>query len=118
MWCYRRHHLREGWHFYQYRAQGAEGRKAVEPVSGSLPDWKITARLPDIWVVGASIISIVRVMDEIASLTRVTGASHSSGWERVVCSGRPSLDHPGTPILHTSIYQGEGQIDSIMYRPS
>ncbi len=96
-------------------------RKAVEPVRGSLPDWKITCEIAKhMCGKGFDYKHPSEIMNEIASLTPSYGGI---SFERLERGGLQwpctSSDHPGTPVLHTKQFtRGRGKLIPIAYRPS
>ena len=96
-------------------------RKAIEPVSGALADWEITCRIAmQMGGKGFDYGHPSQIMDEIASLAPCFGGI---SYERLENGGLqwpcPTLDHPGTPILHTKQFaRGKGKLTPLKYRPS
>ena len=96
-------------------------RKAVEPVSGSLPDWLITCKLAQkMGAGGFAYTHPSEIMDEISRLTPSYGGI---SYERLEQCGSlqwpcPTPEHPGTPILHTQKFpRGRGKFMPLTYRP-
>jgi formate dehydrogenase alpha subunit len=95
-------------------------RKAIEPVSGSLADWKITCEIARcMGGKGFDYEHPTQIMDEIAVLAPCFGGI---SYERLEKGGLqwpcPTLDHPGTPILHTKQFaRGKGKLTPLKYRP-
>ncbi len=108
--------------------------KAIEPIGEARPDWQITADLAkrilalggrdlreDAPLKGWDYASTTDIMREINQVTpSYTGITH----ERLERGERlqwpvPSLDHPGTPILHTKAFtRGKGMFMAIDYVPA
>jgi formate dehydrogenase alpha subunit len=96
-------------------------RKAVEPAGDSRPDWLITCQLAQrMGSSGFDFNSPAQIMDEIASLTPSYGGI---SYQRLEEGGLqwpcPTLEHPGTPILHTQQFtRGKGRFIPLEYKPS
>jgi formate dehydrogenase alpha subunit len=96
------------------------GRAAIKPVGNSLPDWSIICRVAN--KMGASDFNYLhpsQIMDEIASLTPSYGGIT---YERLETCGLqwpcPTIDHPGTPILHMTRFAcGLGKFTPLEYKP-
>lgn len=94
-------------------------RKAVEPLEGTLPDWKILCELGSRLGLSMDYASPKEIWDEMASLSPMfAGVSYErleSGGIQWPC---PSADHPGTPFLHQGRFtRGRGLFSVIDYRP-
>lgn len=94
-------------------------RKAVEPLPGTLPDWKIFCELGSRLGLSMDYASPKEVFAEMASLSPMyAGISYErleSGGIQWPC---PSADHPGTPFLHQGRFtRGRGLFSVIDYRP-
>ncbi len=95
-------------------------RKAVEPPGEAREDSWIIAQLAARLGFDMGDVSAAAVMEEIASLTpSYAGISYrrleESGGLQWPC---PSLDHPGTPILHVERFtRGKGKFSPVEYRP-
>jgi formate dehydrogenase alpha subunit len=95
-------------------------RKAVNPVGNSKPDWSIICSLAG--AMGSSDFNYLnpsQIMDEIASLTPSYGGIT---YERLETCGLqwpcPTVDHPGTPILHMTRFAcGLGKFSPLAYKP-
>ncbi len=95
-------------------------RKAVNAPGDALGDWEIIALLSEKMGYSMEYKNSREIMDEIASLTPSYGGVN---YERLEDGGLvwpcPSLDHPGTPILHKEQFTcGKGIFHDIEYRPS
>ncbi len=94
-------------------------RKAVEPLEGTLPDWKILCELGSRLGLSMNYDSPKEIWDELASLSPIfSGITY----ERIEGEGIqwpcPSLDHPGTLFLHEGRFsRGRGLFHIIDYRP-
>jgi formate dehydrogenase major subunit/formate dehydrogenase alpha subunit len=97
------------------------GRKAIEPVGDSRPDWWITCQIGQrMGSGGFDFKGPSQIMDEIARLTpSYGGITHrrlEKGGLQWPC---PTAEHPGTPILHTQMFtRGKGQFMPLEYKPS
>jgi len=95
-------------------------RKAIDPVGNSKPDWWIICRLGQkIGAKGFDFDDPAKIMEEIARLTPIYGGI---SYERLEKGGLqwpcPTLEHPGTPILHTETFtRGKGQFMPLKYEP-
>jgi formate dehydrogenase alpha subunit len=96
-------------------------RKAIEPVGQSMPDWWITCQIAQrMGGRGFDFKQPSQIMEEISKLTPSYGGITYDRLE----NGRiqwpcPTLDHPGTPILHTEKFaRGKGKFMPLEYRPS
>jgi predicted molibdopterin-dependent oxidoreductase YjgC len=95
-------------------------REAVKPVGNSQPDWTIICRVAK--KMGAPNFNYLdpsQIMDEIASLTPSYGGIT---YERLETCGLqwpcPTIDHPGTPILHMTRFScGLGKFTPLEYKP-
>jgi formate dehydrogenase alpha subunit len=96
-------------------------RQAIKPVGNSRPDWWITAQVGQrMGGEGFDFAGPTQIMDEIASLTPSYGgisyARLEDGGLQWPC---PTVEHPGTPILHTQKFtRGKGKFVAPEYRPS
>ncbi|MBI2829904.1 MAG: formate dehydrogenase subunit alpha [Chloroflexi bacterium] len=96
-------------------------RQALAPVGNSKADWWITceiARRMD--AKGFDFTDPVQIMDEIARVTPSYGGISFARLEKESphwpC---PTLEHPGTPVLHTQQFtRGKGRFIPLAYRPS
>ena len=96
-------------------------RKAIEPVGNSRPDWWITCQIArKMGGKGFDFNYPSEIMDEIARLAPSYGGISFSRLEKESLQWPcPTPEHPGTPILHTSIFsRGKGQFIPLQYRPS
>jgi formate dehydrogenase alpha subunit len=95
-------------------------RKAIEPPGDSRPDWWITCQIARrMGAKGFDFGSPAEIMEEI---TRLTPSYGGITYERIEECGLqwpcPTLEHPGTPILHTEIFsRGKGHFVPLEYRP-
>ncbi len=95
-------------------------RQAVEPVGDSRPDWLITCRLAQrMGARGFDFDHPSQIMDEIARLTPSYGGI---SYQRLEAGGLqwpcPTVEHPGTPILHTRKFtRGRGRFIPVEYKP-
>jgi len=95
------------------------GRKAVEPVGQSRPDWAILADLATRMGLPMSYDSAEDVFEEIRTLTpSYAGVTY----ERIEKEGLqwpcPNVDHPGTRFLHRDRFtRGKGMFHAIDYIP-
>ncbi|PPD58771.1 formate dehydrogenase subunit alpha [Dehalogenimonas etheniformans] len=95
-------------------------RKAINPVGYSKPDWWITAQLGKrLCGKGFDFSNSTQIFEEIRSLTpSYAGITY----ERVQNNGMqwpcPSINHPGTPILHVEAFtRGKGVFKAVKYLP-
>jgi len=95
-------------------------RKAIEPVGDSRPDWWITCQIAHhMGAHGFDFDHPSQIMDEIAEVTPSYGGINYRRLEveslQWPC---PTEDHPGTAILHTSLFsRGRGHFVPLEYRP-
>jgi formate dehydrogenase alpha subunit len=95
-------------------------RKAIEPIGDCRPDWQITCQLGQRMNGGGfDFEHPSQIMDEIASLTPSYGGIN---YQRLEDGGLqwpcPTLEHPGTPILHTQQFtRGKGRFIPLEYKP-
>ena len=95
-------------------------RKAIEPVGNSKPDWWIICQLAKrLGAEGFDFDHPSQIMDEVASLTPSYGGVT---YQRLEGCGLqwpcPTLDHPGTPILHVDGFvRGLGRFTPLEYKP-
>ena len=95
-------------------------RKAIEPVGDSKPDWWITCQIAQrMSAKGFEFETPSQIMDEIANLTPSYGGI---SYNRLEDGGLqwpcPTLEHPGTPILHTERFaRGKGHFVPLEYKP-
>lgn len=97
-------------------------RKAVEPLGDSKPDWWITCQIARrMGGQGFEFTHPSQITDEIASVTPSYGGIT---YNRLIKEGSlqwpcPTLEHPGTAILHTQQFtRGKGRFIPLEYRPS
>ncbi|APG23650.1 formate dehydrogenase [Syntrophotalea acetylenica] len=94
-------------------------RKAIEPIADTKPDWKILCEVSNRMGYPMQYTHPTQIFNEIASLTPSYGGIN---YERIDVTGLqwpcPTLDHPGTPILHTqSFSRGKGLFKAIDHTP-
>jgi formate dehydrogenase alpha subunit len=96
-------------------------RKAIPPVGQSKADWEIVCEIAKrMGKHGFDYTHPSQIMEEIARLTPSYGGI---SYERLEKGGIqwpcPTPDHPGTPILHTLIFnRGKGKFMPLAYQPS
>ena len=96
-------------------------RKAIEPVGDSKPDWWIACQIARrIGAKGFDFENPSQIMNEIADVTPSYGGISfnrlDTGSLQWPC---PTEDHPGTTILHTSLFsRGKGHFVPLAYKPS
>ncbi len=97
-------------------------RKVIEPVGNSRPDWLVVCQIArKMGSKGFDFQYPSQIMDEIA---RVTPSYGGVSFPRLdTCSLQwpcPTLEHPGTPVLHTKAFttkSGKGRFIPLTYRP-
>jgi len=94
-------------------------RKAIEPIGDSRPDWWIICEIAKRMGYPMDYVNPEAIFDEMASLTPSYGGIN---YERIEHIGLqwpcPTLDHPGTPILHTTGFtRGKGLFKAIEHTP-
>jgi formate dehydrogenase alpha subunit len=95
-------------------------RKVFEPVGQSKADWEIVCMLArKMGKKGFDYSSASEIMDEIVCLTpSYAGISYERLDQGGIQWPCPTLEHPGTPILHTMQFtRGRGQFMPVTYRP-
>ena len=96
-------------------------RKAIEPVGDSKPDWWIACQIARrIGAKGFDFENPSQIMNEIADVTPSYGGISfnrlDTGSLQWPC---PTEEHPGTTILHTSLFsRGKGHFVPLVYKPS
>jgi formate dehydrogenase alpha subunit len=96
------------------------GRKAIEPLGDSRPDWEIICLLArEMGAAGFDFSSPEEVFEEIR---KVTPSYAGITYRRLGSQGLqwpcPSEDHPGTPVLHmVSFPIGKGRFTPLSFRP-
>jgi predicted molibdopterin-dependent oxidoreductase YjgC len=95
-------------------------RKAIEPVGSARQDWQIISELSTQMGYPMQYNSPAAIMEEIASLTPSYGGIR---YERLEGLGLqwpcPSVDHPGTPLLHKDKFtRGKGKFHVTPYVPA
>jgi len=96
-------------------------RKAIEPIGNSKPDWWITCQIArKMGSKGFDFEHPSQIMDEINRLTpSYGGISYSRLEEGGLQWPCPTLEHPGTPILHTEQFtRGKGRFIPLEYKPA
>jgi len=94
-------------------------RKAIEPIGDSRPDWWIICEIGKRMGYPMDYANPEQIFNEMASLTPSYGGIN---YERIEHTGLqwpcPTLDHPGTPILHTKAFsRGKGLFKAIEHTP-
>ena len=95
-------------------------RKAIEPIGEAKPDWWITCKIAQrMEAKGFDFEEPSQIMEEIRTLTPsyagITYERLESGGIQWPC---PTVDHPGTPILHTEKFaRGKGKFIPLEYKP-
>jgi formate dehydrogenase alpha subunit len=94
-------------------------RKAVEPLQGTLPDWRILCELGSRLGLSMDYASPEEIFSDMASLSPIFAGIT---YDRLELGGLqwpcPTLDHPGTPFLHQGKFtRGRGLFHTIDYRP-
>jgi len=95
-------------------------RKAIEPPGDSHPDWWITCQIARrMGARGFEFKSATEIMDEITDLTPSYGGINYDRLETESLQWPcPTLEHPGTRILHTEIFsRGKGHFVPLEYKP-
>jgi len=95
-------------------------RKAMEPLSGSKPDWWIIRQIAQrMGGKGFDYEDPEQIMAEIAALApSYGGISYARLEEDSLQWPCPTPEHPGTPILHTAQFtRGKGHFVPLKYRP-
>jgi len=95
-------------------------RQAISPLGESKPDWQIICELSSKMGYKMSYESPEEIMEEIASVTPVYGGIH---YDRLEGAGIqwpcPTLDHPGTPVLHSDGFtRGKGLFHTLEVIPA
>jgi formate dehydrogenase major subunit len=94
-------------------------RKAVEPPGQAWEDWKITCEIAGRMGYAMQYENSRQIMEEIARLTPSYGGI---SYDRIEQEGihwpAPTVEHPGTPILHREQFtKGKGTFHAIDYIP-
>jgi formate dehydrogenase alpha subunit len=94
-------------------------RKAIEPIADSKADWEIVCSVSNRMGYPMNYSWPGEIFDEMAALTPSYGGMN---YDRIDAKGLqwpcPTLDHPGTPILHTqSFTRGKGLLKGIEHVP-
>ena len=95
-------------------------RKAIDPVGNARADWRIISDLSNRLGYPMNYASPKEVMDEIAALTPSYGGIRYDRLEGLGLQWPcPTLDHPGTPILHKDKFtRGKGKFHITPYAPA
>lgn len=95
-------------------------RKALEPPGQARADWQILCELMAATGYPQSFRHPSQIMDEIATLApQFAGVSYTRLDGQGLQWPVPSLDHPGTPILHRETFpQGRAKLMRVQYVPS
>jgi formate dehydrogenase alpha subunit len=94
-------------------------RKAIEPIADTRPDWWIICEVAKRMGLQMDYTHPEQIFNEMASLTPSYGGIN---YERIEHQGLqwpcPTVDHPGTPILHTKAFtRGKGLFKAIEHTP-
>ncbi len=94
-------------------------RQAIPPVGSAKPDWEIICLIAGAMGYKMNYTSPREIMQEIAA---VTPSYAGITYERLENGGLqwpcPSIDHPGTPILHQNKFmRGKGRFHPVEYLP-
>jgi formate dehydrogenase alpha subunit len=95
-------------------------RQAIEPLEGTLPDWKIISQISSRSGYTMDYSGLVEILEEINRVTpSYGGITHErlkSSWG--LCWPCPHEDHPGTPFLHKDQFtRGLGVFNPREYIP-
>jgi predicted molibdopterin-dependent oxidoreductase YjgC len=96
------------------------GHRAIQPRGDSRPDWWITCQIAKrMGSTGFEFKNPSQIMEEITALTPSYGgmsyARLEDGSLQWPC---PTEEHPGTPILHTTVFtRGKGKFLPLEYKP-
>jgi predicted molibdopterin-dependent oxidoreductase YjgC len=94
-------------------------RRVIKPLKGTRQDWQIISDVSTALGHQMSYTHPSEIMAEIASVTPAYGGIR---YERLENGGLqwpcPTVDHPGTPILHReSFTRGKGKFHAVEYKP-
>jgi formate dehydrogenase alpha subunit len=94
-------------------------RKAIEPIADSKADWQIICEVAKRMGCNMDFAHPEQIFNEMAALTPSYGGIN---YERIEHTGLqwpcPTLDHPGTPVLHTKAFtRGKGLFKAIEHTP-
>ncbi len=95
-------------------------RKAIEPIGDSKPDWWILCQVAKrLGADGFRFTNSSQIMEEIAELTpSYGGINHQRLNDCGIHWPCPTIEHPGTPILHMTRFAcGLGKFTPLTYRP-
>ena len=96
-------------------------RKAIEPVTGSRPDWQVTCQIAQ--KMGATGFDYTGTHEIMQEINRLTPSYGGITFERLEECGSlqwpcPTAEHPGTPILHEHVFtRGRGKFMPLNYNP-
>jgi formate dehydrogenase alpha subunit len=95
-------------------------RKGIEPIGNAREDWQILCDLSTRLGYPMSYSSPAEVMNEIAGLTPSYGGIRYDRLEGIGLQWPcPTLDHPGTPVLHRDRFsRGKGKFHVTPYAPA
>jgi formate dehydrogenase alpha subunit len=95
-------------------------RKAIDPIGNARADWQIISDLSNRLGYPMNYASPKEIMDEIAALTPSYGGIRYDRLEGLGLQWPcPTLDHPGTPILHKDKFtRGKGKFHITPYAPA
>jgi formate dehydrogenase alpha subunit len=93
-------------------------RKALKELGEAHPDWKIVVNLANRMGADWDYQDAAEIFDEVASLTpQYSGMSHARLEQGGLQWPCPTLDHPGTPVLHVGEFaRGKGLFSAVEYR--
>jgi formate dehydrogenase alpha subunit len=94
-------------------------RKAIEPIGDTKPDWKIICEVSNRMGYAMDYTHPEQVFDEMAALTPSYGGINYQRIDHVGLQWPcPTVDHPGTQILHTASFtRGNGLFKGIDHTP-
>jgi formate dehydrogenase alpha subunit len=96
-------------------------RRAIPPVGQSRADWEIVCAIAQkMGKSGFDYANSSQIWDEVASLTpSYAGISYARLEQGGLQWPCPTIDHPGTPILHTKMFtRGKGKFVPLSYKPA
>lgn len=94
-------------------------RKAIEPIGDSRPDWWIICEISRRMGYPMEYAHPEQIFNEMASMTPSYGGITYGRIEKTGLQWPcPTLDHPGTPVLHTKAFtRGKGLFKAIEHTP-